>query len=153
MQRATRDPEAAACRVCGAQPLHVHHLAGDGSHSYECPPCGVATGRFPSPIIARTAWWTQHGADTPNLPAVRPARVATGLSLPKPGHSDAHPQAPTGLPHAAGSAAAAPAPAVVVGAGGSVHHLIRSTRNNGRRPPGADDLFERAVQRSLRQRA
>lgn len=54
MQRAIRSMSAAPC-TCGQQPMHVHHFAGN-QHSFECPPCGITTGKFGTQALALMKW-------------------------------------------------------------------------------------------------
>jgi hypothetical protein len=54
IQIAKRSESAPPCS-CGRQPMHVEHRAGN-QHSFECPPCGVKTGKHPSQALALMAW-------------------------------------------------------------------------------------------------
>ena len=54
IQTAKRSKEAAPC-TCGKQPMHVCRQDGR-YHLYECPPCGVKTGKYASDALALMAW-------------------------------------------------------------------------------------------------
>lgn len=82
IQRARRSLTAPPC-ACGQQPMHVHHLAGS-RHSFECPPCGIATRAFGTESLALMSWRNAvQGVEQPIALRSVPAHESTPGTAPR----------------------------------------------------------------------